>query len=365
MMKEIFDIITAYDVAVQEDKQTALATVVKVEGSSYRRPGARMLVNDEGKLTGAISGGCLEGDALRRSLLVMQQQKPMLVTYDTTDEDDAKLGVQLGCNGIVHILIEPVTGKDNAIELLRSITAKRQDAVIATMFSLEDKKWEQAGTYALLTEESDRTQKVPDTLAINMQQALLYKTSSVVEYDTAYALIDYLPPAVSLYIFGAGNDAIPVTQMASILGWQVTVIDGRNNYATTARFPKANKIIIAKPAEAVAQLSFDENTVAVLMTHNYNYDIAMLQHLLPLQLPYVGTLGPKTKLHRMLDELAGKGFLVTKEEEQSLFGPTGLDIGAETAEEIALSIISEIKMVISKRNGTSLRRKESTIHADD
>src|SRR5205085_6370052 len=154
-MKEITDIIKAYDEAIKTGKQSALATVVSVEGSSYRRPGARMLVTDDGMLTGAISGGCLEGDALRKALLVMQQQKPMLATYDTTDEDDAKLGVQLGCNGIVHILIEPINTADdnNPIELLKNVTAKRRNAVIATMFSLQNRKAEQPGTCMLLTEE--------------------------------------------------------------------------------------------------------------------------------------------------------------------------------------------------------------------
>src|SRR5881398_1723786 len=121
-MKEITDIIKAYDKAVAAGRQSALATVVNVEGSAYRRPGARMLVTEDGKLTGAISGGCLEGDALRKAQLVMVQKKPMLVTYDTTDDDDAKLGVGLGCNGIISILIEPLdnTDSNNSIELLRA-----------------------------------------------------------------------------------------------------------------------------------------------------------------------------------------------------------------------------------------------------
>src|SRR6186713_3688909 len=104
-MKEIKDIIAAYRMAQEQGKQAALATVVHVEGSSYRRPGARMLITDDGQLTGAISGGCLEGDALRKALLVMAQQKPMLVTYDTMDDDDAKFGVGLGCNGIIQVLL--------------------------------------------------------------------------------------------------------------------------------------------------------------------------------------------------------------------------------------------------------------------
>src|SRR3569623_2102262 len=110
-MKEIIDIVKAYDKAAAQGKRTALATVVSVEGSAYRRAGARMLITEDGELTGAISGGCLEGDALRKARLVILQQEPLLVTYDTTDDDDAKLGVSLGCNGLIHILIEPIASQ--------------------------------------------------------------------------------------------------------------------------------------------------------------------------------------------------------------------------------------------------------------
>ncbi len=187
-----------------------------------------MLVTEDGMLTGAISGGCLEGDALRKALQVMQQQKPVLVTYDTTDEDDAKLGVQLGCNGIVHILIEPVKDAPrNAVQLLKNIAAKRQDAVIATLFSLQDKKYIQAGTYALLTEDQTPQADLPGALLSDMQFVLAGKKSTIQQYGDADVLIEYVPPAISLLIFGAGNDALPLVQMASVLGWNITVADGR------------------------------------------------------------------------------------------------------------------------------------------
>src|ERR1700709_480173 len=139
-MKEINDIIRAFDEAQQQGSQTALATVVHVDGSSYRRPGAGMLVTDEGQLTGAISGGCLEGDALRKALYVMNLQKSMLVTYDTMDEDDARLGIGLGCNGVIQVLIEPINAanKNNPVELLKIIAGTRQKTVLATLFSLQN-----------------------------------------------------------------------------------------------------------------------------------------------------------------------------------------------------------------------------------
>src|ERR1700748_905645 len=140
-MKEITDIVAAYEKAVKQKKKAALATVVLVEGSAYRRAGARMLITEDGQLTGAISGGCLEGDALRKARMVILQQEPMLVTYDTMDDDDAKLGVGLGCNGIIHILIEPINNEQtNPISLLEAVISSRGYAVLVTVFSIENRK---------------------------------------------------------------------------------------------------------------------------------------------------------------------------------------------------------------------------------
>ncbi len=319
-MKEIFDIIKAYDVALTKGQQCALATVVQVEGSSYRRPGARMLVTDDGMLTGAISGGCLEGDALRKALLVMQQQQTMLVTYDTTDEDDAKLGVQLGCNGIVHILFEPVKREPgNAVDLLKKIAAKRQDAAIVTLFSLQHKKSSEAGTYALMTEES-RDSQLPLSCLEDMQQALQNKCSYNRTYGDMNALIQYVPPAISLVVFGAGNDVVPLIQMASVLGWHLTVADGRSSHATSARFPLAQQVYVVKPQDVSTRLQFDRNTAVILMTHNYNYDLAVLQHVISLPIAYIGMLGPKTKLLRMISDIEQGGTNIDDEQLLNVYG---------------------------------------------
>src|SRR6185312_14167033 len=153
-MKELNDIIYAYNKAVLQNKRTALATVVHVEGSSYRRPGARMLVTEDGEITGAISGGCLEGDALRKAQLAISQQKNKLEIYDTTDEDDVKFGVQLGCNGIVYILFETVNNNDvnNPINLLKNVAGQRNDAVLLTLFNL-DKNAVQKGTCCFVNKD--------------------------------------------------------------------------------------------------------------------------------------------------------------------------------------------------------------------
>jgi xanthine/CO dehydrogenase XdhC/CoxF family maturation factor len=366
-MKELQDIVKAFNHAQKAGKQTALATVVHVEGSSYRRAGARMMVTDDGQLTGAISGGCLEGDALRKARLVMAQQKPMLVTYDTTDEDDAKLGVGLGCNGIIHILIEPIDPalSNNPIALFKQFLSKREPVVLITVFTLNDKQATQPGTCALMNKDEQVTGVFPDatiedavlTDAKDVLQNGNSVTKTYIYEDRFTCFIELLQPAVSLIVVGAGNDAIPITKLATVLGWQITVIDGRANYIVPERFPLADKLIVTKPDDALSKLSLDDRTVFVLMTHNYNYDIAMLKQLLPLQLPYIGALGPKKRLNRILDELQEEGINITDEQLESIYGPAGLDIGSENSEEIALSIISEIQAVLTKRNGSSLRYK--------
>ncbi len=373
-MKEIKDIIQAYHTAQKEEKQAALATVVHLEGSAYRRPGARMLVTIDGKLTGAISGGCLEGDTLRKAQLAMVQQKPMLVTYDTTDDDDTTLGVGLGCNGIISILIEPINPADpnNPIQLLKTFLLKRQAAVMVTLFSL-NKKAVQPGTCMLLTkDETFKTNSIDDVFLKNVladaDEVLNTGKDAFKLYNQENPLtgfIEYLEIPVSLLIFGAGNDSIPLVQIAAILGWETTVVDGRTNYATRERFPPPTRLLISKPGNILSSLEMDERTVACLMTHNYNYDIEVLQQLVATPVSYIGVLGPKKKMNRMLEELNEKGIVVDRNSLSKIFGPAGLDVGAETSEEIALSIISEIKAVLAKRKGASLRDKNVGIHADD
>lgn len=371
-MKEIIDIVAAYDEANQQGKKTALATVVLVEGSAYRRAGARMLITEDGQLTGAISGGCLEGDALRKARLVILQQEPMLVTYDTTDDDDAKLGVGLGCNGIIHILIEPISDHpESAINLLKAILNSRRHAVLVTLFSTDDRKAPQPGTCLCLTENGLIESRLENTGyretlindAIKVLEDHQSQTNIYTDEITYTAFVEHIRPVISLVIIGAGNDAMPLTTIAAVLGWDITVIDGRHNYALSERFPAAKKVVVARPENVLSQIEINEWTAFVLMTHNYNYEIALLKELLPLNLPYVGVLGPKKKLERMLGELEDNGTKITEGQRLNTYGPVGLDIGSEGAEEIALSIIAEIKAVLSARKGYSLKYKPAPIHA--
>lgn len=373
-MKELRAIIKQYDQAVEKGKKTALATVVHLEGSSYRRPGARMLIEDDGNLTGAISGGCLEGDALRKALYVIIQQRAMLVTYDTMDDDDAKFGVGLGCNGIIQVLIEPIDPSDpfNPIAILKGVTMKRDQSIILTLFNLRDRMATQVGTCLLYRNDLDtmgRANALPSGITMDMQTSLANKKSTFKEYlteqDTVTAFIEYVEMPVALMIIGGGNDAYPLVDIANVLGWEPYVIDGRANYATQDRFASACSIIVAKPENVLEQIKIDHRTIFVLMTHNYNYDLAMLKALLNVDTPYIGSLGPKKKLERMLAELKAEGIIPNNDQMNKIFGPTGLDLGAETPEEIALSIIAEIQAVLTGSKPVRLREAGEFIHARD
>ncbi len=368
-MKELQSIIAAYEKSKSQNQKTALATVVKVDGSAYRRPGARMLVTEEGELTGAISGGCLEGDALRKAQAVIFQQKSMLVTYDTTDEDDQKFGIGLGCNGIIQVLIEPIDSEDscNPVELLKIALENRIPSVLVTVFSLKHSRAEQVGTKVLWKE--NRAIGKPESLESNLWESIQSEISeldftnstikSYPELDEISVFYESIKPVIRVLLFGAGNDTIPVAKMADLLGWELVLIDGRKTHATDQRFPKAGKIVIASAEEAVGHLEADSNTVALLMTHNFEYEVVVLEHLLPLQLPYIGILGPKKKGLKLMERLQLKGIQVPA---SNIYSPMGLDIGAEGSEEIALSALAEIKAVLSKKQPIFLREKEGPIH---
>jgi xanthine/CO dehydrogenase XdhC/CoxF family maturation factor len=207
---------------------------------------------------------------------------------------------------------------------------------------------------------------LPEVLLKEAGQVLAKRSASFKNYTPGaqnYTVFtEYLQPPVSLVIIGAGNDVVPLVNMAEILGWQTTVIDGRSTHVKTGRFMPGCQVILSKPENALEQIAVDRQTAFLLMTHNYNYDLAMLRALLGANVPYIGSLGPKKKLTRMLGELANEGFMAGTTALQALRGPAGLDIGAETPEEIALSILAEIKAFFSNCSGEPLHNQPGAIH---
>jgi xanthine dehydrogenase accessory factor len=372
-MTELQRLFLAYDQHRTAQRPCALATVVEVIGSAYRRPGARMLVTEDGELTGAISGGCLEGDARQRARRAIFQGEPALVTYDTRDEDDPRHGLGPGCQGVVRILLEPLNFQDetNPLEILRSFAQHPTPAVLATVFETDTSGLKAAVGQRLLLADTGVVRGTP-LLAVPLAEAahttLAQGQSRVLDIETeagpVRALLEVLTPPLRLVVYGAGNDAQPLVHLAASLGWHITVVDGRPNLATPPRFPEAAEVRIVPVRELETQVP-DPLAYHVLLSHNYAYDLAALQTLLDSPAPYIGLLGPRLKAQRLLDELDTFPAELVQQLRERLHSPIGLDLGSETPEEIALAIVAEIQAQRHRRQGRPLRERAGTVHVPD
>lgn len=371
-MNELDVIISAYDAAKEKGQAVILATVVHVEGSSYRRAGARMLVDEFGHLTGAISGGCLEGDALRRALHALHQQRNKLVTYDTRDEEDAIIGAQLGCNGVIQVLFEPIDfdSSKNPVEILRVAQADRPSVVI-TLFHLDGES-EQMGTTGWINDtqrqiEGSVPQLIKNEIEKEAKAALVNQSSLFREYllsgGSQHLFFECIKRPIRLVLVGAGNDAQIMTLMAAPLGWDIIVADGRPTHAHPDRFVSACQVVVAAPEQVLDEIKIDDRTAFVLLTHNYNYDLALLKLLLVEEdLRYIGLLGPFKKYERMLGDVKQAGIAITQAMEAKIHAPVGLALQAETPAEIALSVLAEIQAVFSGADAPFLKNEKGPIH---
>jgi len=368
-MKELREILDAYETIRRKGEIAALATVVAVSGSSYRRPGARMLLTSDGWAAGGVSGGCLESDVAGRARAVMESGQPDIVTYDTTEDGDIMFGVGLGCRGVIQILIEPLTGARPDFNFLSDLVQKREAGVCATIFRSEDDAQARLGDRLLLSETGSVYDGLADAeLAVRVRadagDVLVSGKSRIGEYavsDGCVAVfLEAISPPQPLVVFGAGHDAPPLVRLAKELGWHVTVADARPAYAIRERFPQADAVLVCPPEEAAARLPLDARTAVVLMTHNYLHDRALLGQLLPSSVRYLGVLGPKRRTERLLSELPPG--VVTDGALSRLHSPVGLDIGADMPETIALSIIAGIQAVAAGRPGGFLRDRSGPIY---
>jgi xanthine dehydrogenase accessory factor len=301
-VKDIYDLLR--EVRQRPDESFALATLVRVEGSSYRRPGARMLICKDGKTVGSLSAGCLEEEVALRAREVLRTGQPTLMSFDTRK--------RFGCAGKIDILIERLSTKffTDAAEQL----AARRRCWVRTIFRGRD-----AGS------------EIVSGIGF---QPMRHRQDA----DATNAFVQEIQPPIRLFIFGDGPDSKAFHSLANLLGWQtLEIID-------------ANKL----PGEP------DEWTAAIVKSHNYGRDFAALQKLLPLDLRYVGLIGPRKRRNQLLSDLLEQGVTINA----GFFAPAGIDLGAETPEEIALAVISEIQRVFSGGSGESLRDRKISIHAN-
>jgi xanthine/CO dehydrogenase XdhC/CoxF family maturation factor len=381
-MKELQDIVAAFEKVKTGGKTAAIATLVKASGSTYRRPGARMLMTSDGQMVGSLSGGCLEGDVFEQAQAVMTSGKPIVVQYDTMSDEDIIWGLGLGCNGIVQILIERLEQESpfNPLTFLSECLHRRQMGLLATVFHVEGEVKAQVGTRLMVHPDrplggarGNRTVKsniedadLVDQIRDDAWKALNDNRSTVKAYPLAAGkaevFIEVIQPPVPLMIFGAGHDAVPLLCLAQELGWYVTVVDNRQADSTRSRFSSADEVVLSRPEGIGEQVQLDNSTVAVVMTHNYLHDLELLKIFLPSPVRYLGILGPKSRTEKLLQDLQEQGITPTENQLQRFYSPVGLNIGADTPEEIALSIVAEIQAVLANHSGGSLRNKLGPIH---
>lgn len=327
----------------------ALATVVHIDGSSYRKPGAHMLIDEKGQSVGAISGGCLEDDVRRQAIRVMSTGQARLLAYETTDEaEDGSKKIKLGCNGKIYILVQAVSANADT-HVLRDfdqILSAGQTAVHLTRLQLG------ASTKVLSIDR--RIIALPfagsfDVMPTELIQQVINKERSAfqrLDADMAF-FCDYVQSPISLHILGAGYDVLPLVQMANVLGWPCDIISRR---AKTLQGipPNIRRVIGSNPEDILHQLQITERSAFVLMSHNYEFDKLFMEALLEYDLPYVGMLGPQSKWMKMKNEWAASEKTFGEERINIVHTPIGLDLGARRAEEIAVAICGQVLNIFNR-----------------
>jgi xanthine dehydrogenase accessory factor len=353
-MKEIRGIIAEYDKPDKVGQPVALATVFEVKGSSYRRSGARMLISDDGNWFGGISGGCIEGNALKQAHLVSSDGRARLVTYDTSNDDEASIGVSLGCNGVISVLIAPIGNNlnYNPIDKLREVIDTRDPTVLITVL---DSDITELPAGSVLSADEIEALQLPQLTSLQdkINEVLENGKSLVVNAGNSRLFLEFIEPETNLIIMGGNYDIMPVLQLAEILGWHKTVITNPKRL-----YPPA-KQYIDQVIENFDDAIIDEHSVTIIMSHDYQADLDNLRKSLTTDLEYIGLLGPAVRRDDMLNELKQEGLIIDK---KRIFGPAGLDIGALQPEEIALAILAEIIAVKRRRTAQSLRNRQVPIH---
>ena len=372
-MTELETIVAEVERARMSKKTIALATVVGTEGSTYRLPGARMLIINSEWIAGSISGGCLEDDVVLRAGEAIRNNAAIVITYDTTSDDDIVFGVGLGCKGVIRTLIEPIRLAGQGLDFvgfIRTCLKNRTTGAAATVVHVQGQLDAKPGCRMVLHADAVEADFDDNELKAKIKTVLEQRrtrTASLIavplEQGSADVFIELIEPPTPLVVFGAGHDVMPVVRLAKDLGWHVTIVDHRPAYATSARFPLADQVVLAAPEDARSQLRLANDTLALVMTHNYLRDLKLLEILLPSPVRYLGQLGPRKRTDQLLAELRQRGIYPEPNQLNRLYAPVGLDIGSESPAEVALSILAEMQAAITNHRGGFIRERNSPIHS--
>jgi xanthine/CO dehydrogenase XdhC/CoxF family maturation factor len=360
------------------DVPLALATLVQVDGSSYRQPGARLLVDAEGRvLAGAVSGGCLEGDVAARAAEVCASGRALRLMYDLRTDLEAIWGFGARCDGVAHLLLEPLPDW-RWMAQAESVRSRRQGGAVVTVLDARGG----GATCALLDGEvrSGRWHTLHDAsrLLSTADLAPLVQASRRTGHavlqplsDDVTVFVEPLVAAVALHCVGAGRGAEAFARIATTLGWQVTVLDHRPALLDELQLPEAvarRRVAHTDGVQlALTELPHDDRTAVALLTHIFDVDVAWLTATLSLPLAYVGVLGSRQRARQLMEQatqqLLLRGTPLTARQQHKLHAPIGLDLGGETPASIALAAIAEIEAVIHARPAGFLRERQSPIHA--
>lgn len=338
-----------------------LATVVAVEGSGYRKPGARMLIAADGRRAGTISGGCLEGEVARKAFW-RTENGPVVRRYSTVAED-GEVPYGMGCGGIVHLLLERSVSADQVMQRLAADFSDRAPLAIATVL---DGEWIGRREF-WPSEPVESADPVAAAILSDLacegfeEQRSFTRVVRLEEEQGATVRVEWSAARPGLFVFGAGDDAIPLVRQARQLGWYVAVADGRSNLVTHARFPEAHDVHILPEGE-LPEFGLRPSDAAAVMTHSLEQDSRILPALLAEELAYIGVLGPRRRTDEILLSLAS-GFDLPESRidaqveswMERLHAPMGLDLGGSTPADIALAVIAEIQQCRHRASGLALR----------
>ncbi|NOX36795.1 MAG: XdhC family protein [Calditrichaeota bacterium] len=371
-MKDFQEILSTSQEWIRQKRKAVMVTVVRVAGSTYRRPGARMLIDASGEMVGTVSGGCLEADIAEHAKKVIEQQQPVVLKYDTMTDDGGVWGLGSGCNGIVEVLLEPLTNlvhKEDYFAFFQSIQAGYQPGYFVTVIAAHGEPAYPVGCHLAIHPDGSALGEItrPDLLAfvkLNLEfpEGKTYRHLEYATENERYELlVEQIVPPPELVIFGAGQDAEPVVELAAFLGWRVVVVDHRPLFAQPDRFPAATQVFLEDYGAFLTNRPIQPENLVIIMTHHFLHDLTILKHLCQHPPAYIGVLGPRRRTQQLLDQLKQEGEW-NEQFPDRLFSPVGLDIGSESPEEIALSIISEIQAVRARRNGGFLKSRKGPIH---
>jgi len=368
MMSELSDVLEAIESLSARGEKLALATIVAVRGSTYRRPGARLLVPEEGAPIGNISAGCLENDVADVARIVMSERRARVVSFDLTADDEAVWGWGLGCNGAIDLFVEPA---DKAAEVAGALHMALDEERPICMVTVLDSNLTgvEQGNRLLVKPDGDTQGSLGDAAldATARQTALevLRRERSEIRplAEGVNAFVEVLEPPLRVVICGAGHDAAPLVKAAAGLGWSPIVADDRPGFLTHERFPEAAAFVsLERPEDVATTAPLDERTFVVVMTHNFLRDKDYLRSLLVSPVRSIAMLGPGARTQRLLTELREEGLEIGEDDLARLHGPAGLDLGAEGPEEIAAAIVAEIVATKRGRAGGFLRDRPGPIH---